>query len=199
MYKRNEHTSRNPRWSPELLLPSSAALPGLLSSSDSSISSALGPSSLSLFWPRRCSRASPSRSWPGSDETVWGLKFGRVLQKPWSLLQNGNSFSSSAITMISDAQQLIFEYIPIKLDSSLPSWISSYFSPAPVCPILVLNSRYLLLRLSLNLSDEKVEQKNVIHMSQFGSQQTLHIYLAPKLSRVSFLASTLNTAAAILV
>ena len=109
-------------------------------------------SELLLFctpWPWRSANAFAARSWSGSDEAVWGLKFGSVCQNPCRCFQYGKSCSScSGCTVVSSSYKTDNEsYSPTKFCKLLPSSISSYHKPAPICLSFSLKEQYSLCNL----------------------------------------------------
>ena len=100
-----------------------------------------------LLSPAICCIASATRSCPSSEETVQGLKFGSVLQNPCKRGQNGKFCSSWAVHLSVPWHLQQMQCLPILFDSSEPSAIFSTFKPAPVWPMSLLNSRYLVFTL----------------------------------------------------
>jgi len=96
--------------------------------------------------PWRSTNTSAARSWSGSDEAVWGLKFGSVHQNPCRHFQYGKSCSScSGCTVVSSSYKTDnASYSLTKFCKLLPSSISSYHKPAPVCLSFSLKEQYSL-------------------------------------------------------
>src|SRR5882762_7063205 len=83
-----------------------------------------------LLSPAICCIASATRSCPGSEETIQGLKSGSV-QNPCKQGQNGKFCSSWAVHLSVPWHLQQMWHSPILFDSSEPSAISSTFKPAP--------------------------------------------------------------------
>jgi hypothetical protein len=133
----------SPAGSPASGLSPSPSLAGLGFKSSSELLSFCTPR------PQRSTNTSAARSWSGSDEAVCGLKFGSVRQNPCRHFQYGKScLSCSGCTMVSGSYKADnASYSPTKFCKLLPSSISSYHKPAPVCPSFSLKEQYSLRNL----------------------------------------------------
>ena len=108
-------------------------------------------SELSLFctpWPWRSANTSAARSWSGSDKAVWGLKFGSVHQNPCRCFQYKSCSSCCGCTVVSGSYKTDnASYSLTKFCKLLPSSISSYCKPAPICLSFSLKEQYSLCNL----------------------------------------------------